>query len=112
MKRLPLLFFLSLFITTFAIAQDNANDEWDVTTHMADYDELSFTTDEGTWMNLDVSPDGSEIVFDLLGNIYIMPIEGGEATVLRESPPPPGSAPMAITSPLQVMPVAGIISGL
>ena len=85
MKRLPLLFFLSLFITTFAIAQDNANDEWDVTTHMADYDELSFTTDEGTWMNLDVSPDGSEIVFDLLGNIYIMPIEGGEATVLRES---------------------------
>jgi Tol biopolymer transport system component len=41
--------------------------------------------DEGTWMNLDVSPDGREIVFDLLGNIYIMPIEGGEARVIRES---------------------------
>ncbi len=47
--------------------------------------ELSFTTDEGTWMNLDVSPDGRHIVFDLLGNIYIMPVEGGKATVLREN---------------------------
>lgn len=44
---------------------------------------LEFTTDEGTWMNLDVSPDGQHIVFDLLGNIYIIPINGGEATPLR-----------------------------
>jgi len=47
--------------------------------------ELDITTDEGTWMNLDVSPDGRHIVFDLLGNIYIMPVEGGSATVLRET---------------------------
>ena len=46
---------------------------------------LEFTTSEGTWMNLDVSPDGKNIVFDLLGNIYIMPIEGGEATALRST---------------------------
>lgn len=84
MKRLPLLMLFSLLICSMVIAQDN-NDEWDVNTHMGDYHELSFTTDEGTWMNLDVSPDGREIVFDLLGNIYILPIEGGEATVLRES---------------------------
>ena len=45
--------------------------------------EISYTTSEGTWMNLDVSPDGTHIVFDLLGNIYIMPIEGGEAIALR-----------------------------
>ncbi|MGV3508239.1 MAG: amidohydrolase family protein [Sphingobacteriaceae bacterium] len=43
---------------------------------------VSFTTDEGTWMNLDVSPDGKEIVFDLLGDIYKMPISGGKATIL------------------------------
>jgi imidazolonepropionase-like amidohydrolase/Tol biopolymer transport system component len=47
--------------------------------------DLEFTTDEGTWMNLDVSPDGRHIVFDMLGNIYIMPITGGEATALRET---------------------------
>jgi Tol biopolymer transport system component len=33
-------------------------------------------------MNLDVSPDGNEIVFELLGDIYSMPIAGGEAKAL------------------------------
>ncbi|WP_458309119.1 amidohydrolase family protein [Croceiramulus getboli] len=42
-----------------------------------------FTTDEGTWMNLDVSPDGSTVVFDLLGDIYSLPINGGQAKLLR-----------------------------
>src|SRR5262249_54817206 len=37
---------------------------------------VSFTTDEGTWMSLDVSPDGQTIVFDLLGDIYTLPITG------------------------------------
>ncbi|HEY6401384.1 MAG TPA: hypothetical protein VI479_08235, partial [Blastocatellia bacterium] len=40
---------------------------------------VSFTTDEGTWMSLDVSPDGQTMVFDLLGDIYTLPIAGGEA---------------------------------
>ena len=64
------------------IAQDNG-DDWDINTHRAGYEEISFETDEGTWMNLDVSPDGSQIVFDMLGDIYIMPIDGGEAELLR-----------------------------
>ncbi|HSR67113.1 MAG TPA: amidohydrolase family protein [Acidobacteriota bacterium] len=33
-------------------------------------------------MSLDVSPDGSQIVFDLLGDIYLLPMEGGEAQPL------------------------------
>jgi Tol biopolymer transport system component/imidazolonepropionase-like amidohydrolase len=41
---------------------------------------LKFTTDEGTWMSLDVSPDGKTIVFDLLGDLYTLPITGGQAT--------------------------------
>jgi Tol biopolymer transport system component len=41
-----------------------------------------FTTTEGTWISLDVSPDGQTIVFDLLGDLYAMPIGGGDATRL------------------------------
>ena len=43
---------------------------------------IEFETDEGTWMNLDVSPDGRHIVFDLLGNIYRIPAGGGEAELI------------------------------
>ncbi|MEP6622766.1 MAG: amidohydrolase, partial [bacterium] len=41
---------------------------------------LKFTTDEGTWLSLDVSPDGKTIVFDLLGDLYTLPMAGGKAT--------------------------------
>ncbi len=37
-------------------------------------------TTEGTWMSLDVSPDGKTIAFDFLGDIFTMPINGGKAT--------------------------------
>ena len=40
--------------------------------------------DEGTWMDLDVSPDGKTLVFDLLGDIYAMPIAGGTPTRIAE----------------------------
>ncbi|MEO8029181.1 MAG: hypothetical protein ABI823_22060, partial [Bryobacteraceae bacterium] len=40
---------------------------------------IEFTTDEGTWLSVDVSPDGKRLVFDMLGDIYDLPIEGGEA---------------------------------
>lgn len=40
---------------------------------------IEFTTDEGTWMSLDVSSDGKTVIFDLLGDIYTVPTGGGEA---------------------------------
>jgi Tol biopolymer transport system component len=48
---------------------------------------LKFTTDEGTWLSLDVSPDGKTVVFELLGDIYTIPIEGGKATRLTSGQP-------------------------
>ena len=45
---------------------------------------LRYTAEEGSWINLDVSPDGRTLVFDLLGDLYLMPIEGGRATALTE----------------------------
>ena len=41
---------------------------------------IALSTNEGTWMSVDVSPDGSTIVFDLLGDLYTVPLEGGDAT--------------------------------
>ncbi len=40
---------------------------------------LEFTTDEGTWISLDLSPTGETVVFELLGDLYTIPITGGEA---------------------------------
>jgi Tol biopolymer transport system component len=40
---------------------------------------IEFTTDEGSWLSLDLSPDGQTLVFELLGDIYTLPFAGGEA---------------------------------
>lgn len=40
---------------------------------------IEFTVDEGTWLSLSVSPDGKNILFDLVGDLYTVSIQGGEA---------------------------------
>ncbi|WP_025664759.1 amidohydrolase family protein [Aquimarina megaterium] len=64
-------------------------EKWDVSNPKGEfnYKDHTFTTDQGTWMNLDVSPDGNTIVFDLLGDIYSIPVSGGKAKVLRTGIP-------------------------
>ncbi len=47
---------------------------------------VEFTTEEGTWMSVDVSPDGRWLLFDLLGDLYRTPITGGKATRLTSGP--------------------------
>ena len=46
--------------------------------------QVPIIVDEGSWMDVDVSPDGRRIAFTLLGDIYTMPIEGGTATRISE----------------------------
>jgi imidazolonepropionase-like amidohydrolase/Tol biopolymer transport system component len=45
---------------------------------------IPINVDNGTWMNVDVSPDGRMVAFDLLGDIYTMPIGGGTPTRIAE----------------------------
>ncbi|HKZ72743.1 MAG TPA: amidohydrolase family protein [Steroidobacteraceae bacterium] len=40
---------------------------------------VKLDTDEGTWISLDVSPDGRSIVFELLGDLYAVDMSGGDA---------------------------------
>ena len=55
---------------------------WDIEAPTGPTKDVSIDTAEGTWMSLDVSPDGKTIVFDLLGDLYSIPMEGGEAKSL------------------------------
>lgn len=73
---------ISIILCSVAVfAQEKP--KWDVSNPQGTYKEVAFTVKEGTWMNVDVSPDGKEVVFDLLGDIYSIPITGGEAKLLR-----------------------------
>ncbi len=45
---------------------------------------ISFNTKEGTWVSVDISPDGQTIVFDMLGDLYTMPASGGKATRITD----------------------------
>jgi Tol biopolymer transport system component/imidazolonepropionase-like amidohydrolase len=82
-RNIFLLLLLSIQIN--AQTEDTKPKKWDVNNPHENwrYNTFQLNTTEGTWMNLDVSPDGKTIVFDLLGDIYKMPISGGTTTILR-----------------------------
>jgi imidazolonepropionase-like amidohydrolase/Tol biopolymer transport system component len=59
--------------------------KWDVNKPAgATVRQVPINVDEGSWMDLDVSPDGQRIAFTLLGDIYTMPIAGGTPTRIAE----------------------------
>lgn len=76
-----------LILSTIAQAEDKvtAEDkpaEWSVNKPMGEFTTADINVNQGTWMNVDISPDGETIVFDLLGDIYTIPVSGGKATPL------------------------------
>jgi len=80
----PLSFVLLVALSAALAAQAPA--KWNVQEPFGPTASVDFQTSEGTWMNVDVSPDGRRVVFDLLGDIYTMPIEGGSATRILAGP--------------------------
>lgn len=70
--------------TPLTVAAQEESDAWDVTQPRGQTREIDFTTDEGTWMSVDVSPDGTWLAFDLLGHVYRVPMAGGDAVSLTQ----------------------------
>lgn len=65
--------------TQVQAAEEEKEEAWDVNAPPGEPRTIPIDTRSGTWMSLDVSPDGQTIAFDLLGDIYTLPIDGGEA---------------------------------
>lgn len=68
--------FMSLFLLLFII--NNSHSQLPIKSERT----ISFITIEGSYMNIDVSPDGKTLVFDLLGHIYTLRVVGGQAKQL------------------------------
>lgn len=65
--------------------EEKKDDKWDVLAPRgAALKDVPIRTEEGTWMDVDVSPDGRTIAFALLGDIYTMPITGGTPRRIAE----------------------------
>ena len=73
-------YFLTFSLTSFSQDKDSLSNQ----TQFKDLPLKSgriikFDTNEGTWLSLDIHPNGQTIVFDMLGDLYTIPISGGTA---------------------------------
>lgn len=90
--------FLSLWIVPLVVgvlwsgfevlAADAENEDeeptWDVSQPPGTWESISIDTEELTWSSVDISPDGETLVFDMLGDLYTVPLAGGEARALTQ----------------------------
>lgn len=76
----------TLLISGAALAQDKSEEvKWDVNAPTgATIKQVPINVDEGSWIDVDVSPDGRSLTFALLGDIYTMPIAGGSPARIAE----------------------------
>ena len=52
--------------------------KWSIETPPGTSSQQVIDVSEGTWVSVNVHPSGNEIVFDLLGDLYVMPISGAD----------------------------------
>ncbi|MDG1039754.1 MAG: amidohydrolase family protein [Polaribacter sp.] len=90
-KFLTKLFFaLAFFVTIHIVAQEKVDAKKKSATKELPLEperKLSFTTQQGTWMSVDVHPNGKEIIFDMMGDLYTIPITGGQAIQITSGMP-------------------------
>lgn len=80
-KMLQTALALSVSLTLGQVhAEQTDEKKWQVDSPKGQFVDASISVQQGTWMNVDISPDGETLVFDLLGDIYTMPMSGGKAT--------------------------------
>ncbi|MDA0681092.1 MAG: amidohydrolase family protein [Proteobacteria bacterium] len=76
----PIALAATLSISVFAYAADDEKKKDAKLPLEGKTEKLTFSTDEGSWLSIDVMPDGDTLIFDLLGDLYTLPITGGQAT--------------------------------
>jgi len=85
MQRILLSF---LFIASTLVFADDPTekskeeDKWEVSSDQYHTQEINIDTTATTWSNVTVSHDGKTLVFDMLGDIYSVPMSGGDATAI------------------------------
>jgi Tol biopolymer transport system component/imidazolonepropionase-like amidohydrolase len=73
---------LSIALALGTAQAEEKSEKWQVDAPQGEFSDAKISVSQGTWMNVDISPDGKTLAFDLLGDIYTMPVTGGEATQL------------------------------
>jgi tricorn protease-like protein len=83
---LSLLVLCTMATSSHVLSAEDKTDKptWDVLKPNLPLHSLSIETNETTWSSLDITPDGKTIVFDMLGDLYEVPLAGGQAKALTQ----------------------------